>query len=267
MVSLPFWNAHPLLLAIMGAIVLRVFWGTLTRVPDRATRSWGLAWMAISLVPVMALTVGEHFLYMPSIGYCVLVGSQLPSSTAQIDSKTRRALAGTAIGVLVVCVVRIVMFDAAASVSNRAVERSLAELDRHDAARSLLVADLPAGASLTFPYAIRLLRPGRDLDVETLSIAPYLLSSSGTGTSIDVRGDDHLEFHREDGFLRSYIERALQGPRAPFVPGETVERPAYTVTIVDTREGRLRSFDVRLHDWRSTLVLYNGEDGLRPLMP
>jgi hypothetical protein len=265
MVSLPFWNGHPAFLAMLAATVLWVFWGTLRRTSDSKMRAWGLGWIAISLLPVMALTVGEHFLYFPSIGYCVLVGSQLPASVARIDAAMRRALAGTGIGVLIVCVIRILMFDGAASVSDRAVNRALEEVDHHAEAKALLVADLPAGASLTFPYAIHLSRPGRELDVQTLSIAPYLLSSSGTASTIAFRAADRLEFRREDGFLHSYIERALEGPRGPFVPGETVERGTYSVTIVDAPQGTLRSFAVRLHDPATALVLQYGEHGMQRL--
>jgi hypothetical protein len=177
----------------------------------------------------------------------------------------RRALAGTGIGVLVVCVIRIVMFDSTASVSDRAVTSALEEVDRHAEAQALLVADLPAGASLTFPYAIHLLRPGRELAVETLSIAPYLLSSSGTASTIVFRAPDRLDFRREDGFLRSYIERALEGPHTDFVRGATVERVAYSVTIVDADDGRLRSFAVHLQDPSTTLVLQYGKRGMRDL--
>jgi len=266
MVTLPFWTAHAVLLAVFVAVVVKVFWGTLQRAPDARARAWGLGWMGVTLLPVLALTVGEHFLYVPSMGYCILVGSQLPRSAADVTAATRRALAWTAGGVLVVAFVRTILFDAGAAVANRAVEQAVAALDRDGAAKTLLAVDVPAGASLTFPYAVHLARPGRPVDVETLSIAPYLLSGSASDSSVDQSGPDRIRLTRDTGFLRSYIERALEGPHVPFRPGQTVERSAYTVTVLDAPAGTLRTFAVSLHHPESTLVLYNTGHDLRPLV-
>lgn len=267
MVTLPFWTAHPLVLALFVAVVVTVFWGTVRRCPDSRTRAWGLGWMGITLLPVLALTVGEHFLYLPSMGYCILVGSQLPQSTAVVDRAKRRGLAWTAFGVLVVALVRTILFDAGAAIANRSVEDAVAALDRDESAKTLLVIDVPAGASLTFPYAVRLARPGRAIDVETLAIAPYLLSESGAGSSVDFPAVNRLELRRASGFLGSYIERALEGPHVPFRSGQTVERSAYTVTVLDAPAGTLHSFSVTLHHPESTLILRNNGHDLRPLAP
>jgi hypothetical protein len=267
MVTLPFWTAHPVVLALFAAVVVKVFWGTLTRTANARTRAWGLGWMGVTLLPVLALTVGEHFLYLPSIGYCVLVGSQLPQAAAEVDRSMRRGLMWTAVGVLVVALVRTILFDAGAAVANRSVEDAVAALDRDEAAKTLLVIDVPAGASLTFPYAVHLARPGRPLDVETLSIAPYLLSGSGAGSSVDFSAGNRLELRRDAGFLGSYIERALEGPHVPFRSGETVERSAYTVTVLDAPAGTLHSFSVTLHHPETTLILRNDGHDLRPLAP
>ncbi len=267
MVTYPFWRAHPVLLVVLGVIVLGVFWGTLQRVPERRTRAWALGWMGVTLLPVLAVTVGEHFLYVPSIGYCILVGAQLPASPAGIDRAMRRGLLGTAVAVLVVLLVRTVMFDAGAYMGDRALTQIVAAIDRSPAAKTVLVADLPATASLTFPYAVRQMRPERSVRVETLSISPRLLTGDDSPSSASFVAPDELELSREGGFLASYIERALEGPHAPFRPGQTFERSTYTVTVRDAPAGTLRSFAVRLHDPESTLVIGNAGHGLGPLAP
>lgn len=267
MVTMPFWTAHPVLLAILVAVVVAVFAGTLRRVPNARTLAWGLGWMAITLLPVLALPVGEHFLYVPSVGYCLLVGSQLPRSVSEVDGPTRRGLAWTAVGVLIIALVRTILFDAGATVATRAVDETVAALDRDPSAETLLVVDIPASTSLTLPYAVRLARPDRHLDVGTLSIAPYLLMGSGPASSVDYPEPNHLELRRDQGFLGSYVERAFEGPHVPFRPGQTVERSAYTVTVLEAPAGTLRSFSVSLHHPESTLILHNTGRALSALAP
>jgi hypothetical protein len=176
MVTYPFWRAHVLLFVLMGAVIAAVFAGTVRRAPDARARAWGLGWMGITLLPVLALPVGEHFLYLPSMGYCLLVGSQLPASTSALDPGTRRGLLGTCIGVLAVLLVRTVMFDAGAYTADAAVRQAVEAVDRAPWAKTVLVADMPATASLTFPYAVRQLRPSTTADFVTLSISPRLLT-------------------------------------------------------------------------------------------
>ncbi len=264
MVTYPFWRTHPLLLVAAGALVVRIFWVTVQRSPGWATPAWGLGWMGLTILPVMALTVGEHFLYLPSMGYCVLVGSQLPRSPEAVDQAMRKGLLGTAIAVLAVLLVRTVLFDAGAFKADRAIAEVVAALDRAPSAKTVLVADLPAAASLTFPFAVHQARPERDVKLETLSISPALFRSGGPSSATFV-ARDRLEFERDGGFLTSYIERALEGPPQPFHPGQTVERSTYTVTVQDAPAGTLRSFAVRLHDPETTLVLGSVGDGLGPL--
>jgi hypothetical protein len=265
MVTFPFWSSHLLLFLALGVVIVAVFAGTVKRAPSPRARVWGLAWMGITLLPVLALPVGEHFLYLPSMGYCLLVGSQLPASTAELDAGTRRGLIGTGIGVVAVLLVRTVMFDAGAYTADAAIRQAVEAIDRDPSARTVLVADLPASASLTFPYAVRQLRPSTRADFGTLSISPRLLTRDQGPSSARFVAPARVELSREGGFLVSYIERALEGPHAPFHEGQTFDRGSYTVTVLDAPSGTLHSFAVTLHDPGSTLVLGNIGSGLGPL--
>jgi hypothetical protein len=265
MVTYPFWQAHPLLLVVAGAVVLRIFSITLKRTPDRTTRAWGLGWMGITILPVLALTVGEHFLYLPSMGYCILVGSQVPRSASAVDRTMRKGLLGTAMAVVAILVVRTVLFDSGAYKADRALHETVEAIDHFPGAKTVLMADLPATASLTFPYAVRQLRPETQASIETLSISPSLLTGDTGSSSASFVAPDRVELERDGGFLTSYIERALEGPPRAFRPGQTFERSTYTVTVLDAPAGTLRSFAVRLHDPESTLVLGNVGGALAPL--
>ena len=170
MATLPFWQAHPAPLAAFLAFIVFVFAGTLRKAPSRVVAAWGLGWMAITILPVMMLTVGEHFLYLPSMGYCVLVGRSAGLPASGWDARQRRRPAIVAVLVLLV-------WSAGRPSSPRSREARRARLPR-PSPRSMLreiearaVADLPASAALAFPNAVRLARPGRDIDVEILERA------------------------------------------------------------------------------------------------
>jgi hypothetical protein len=103
------------------------------------------------------------------------------------------------------------------------------------------------------------------VDVEIFSISPHLTSGADEHSVAAFSAPDRLELHRDDGFMRSYIERALAGPRPPFRAGETIERPGYTVSVVDAPGGRLHEFAVHLIDPSHTIVLRGSDHGLAPL--
>jgi len=265
MATEPFWRAHPLMLLLFLALVARAFWSTLQRAPDRATAAWGVGWMAITLLPVMMLTVGEHFLYLPSAGYCLVVGSQLPRDPAVIDTKQRRGLAIVAALVMMVCVVRAAMFTSLARESSRTIAATAAALEAAPSARLLLVEDLPAAAALAFPHAVRLALPGRDVDVQILSLLSHVMPGPGDYSEVSYPDRGHLVLRREEGFLGSYLERALAGPRPPLQSGDTISRGSYEVHIDDASDGRPHVLAVTLFDPAHTIVVGGTDRGLELL--
>ncbi len=264
-VTVPFWQAHPLLLLLFAATVVFTFARTLRMARDRRTALWGLGWIGVTLIPVAMLPLGEHFLYLPSVGYCILVGSQMPTTWEAIDARGRRAM--TVVGglVMLVCLARTMFLGVVERSSSRTIDEAAAALDRFPAARLLLVADLPTGASLAFGLAVRFAREGRQADVGMLSILPALTGGDTARSVVTPEPPDRLVMTRDEGFLHSYVERALAGPRTSFQKGETFERDGYTVTVLDAPEGHLRSFETRITDPAHTLVLGESAQGLVPL--
>ena len=272
MATLPFWQAHPALLAAFLAFIVFVFAGTLRKAPSRVVAAWGLGWMAITILPVMMLTVGEHFLYLPSMGYCVLVASQLPVSPASVDAKQRRGLAIVAVLVLLVCVGRTAMFASFSRSASRTIAETVAALDGARESRRVLVADLPASAALAFPNAVRLARPGRDLDVQILSVVPRVMPDADDLSIVTFTAPDRLELRRASAYLHSYLERAFEGPLEAFHAGQTIERPGYAITVLEVDPAsRPLAFGVRLFDPATTLVLGRASEergaGLQPISP
>jgi hypothetical protein len=263
MATLPFWTSHLPLLAAFLAMVLFVFAGTMKKAPTRPLALWGLAWMGITVLPVLMLTMGEHFLYLPSLGYCVLVASQLPASPDAIDGKQRRSLAVVAGLVALVCFGRTAMFTWFSRDAAAAIEQAATAIDHAPRATRVLVADLPASAALAFPDAVRLARPDRPLDVEILSLVPRVMPDEDDLSTVAFDAPDRLVLRRPSGYLTSYLERALQGPPVAFRPGDTVQRPGYSVTVIEAGAppGRLHAFDVKLFEPENTLVLARARAG------
>ncbi len=260
-ITVPFWKSHAALLLVFVGVVLFTLTRTVRQARDRMTAAWGLGWMGITLLPVAMLPLGEHFLYLPSLGYCVLVGSQLPSWSA-IDARGRRSLAVVASVVLAICVGRTLLFGSVTRASARTVQEAAAALDRAPDTKLLLVADLPTGASLAFEMAVSQVRGGRTVPVGILSILPAFTVQDGARSVLRPVPPDALVMSRDDGFIHSYVERALAGPRTSFAKGETFEREGYTVTVLDAPDGHLKAFETRLSDPAHTLVLGESAEGL-----
>jgi hypothetical protein len=267
MATLPFWHAHPGLLVAFIGFILVVFAGTLKKAPSRAIAAWAFAWMGITLLPVLMLTMGEHFLYLPSMGYCVLVASQLPSSASDLDAARRRSLAVVGGLVTLVCFGRAAMFYGFSRSAARAIDQAVAAVDAAPRATSVLVADLSASAALAFPHAVRLARPERALDVEILSLVPRVMPDAEDLSTVAFTAPDRLELHRASGYLNSYLERALQGPPVLFHSGQRIERSAYAVSVLDAPDGNIRGFAVELTNPERTLVLTRQDGVLEPLRP
>jgi hypothetical protein len=258
MATFPFWKSHPALFAAFAVVVAAVFRGTLQRTRGKGAVAWSLGWMVLTLLPVATLTVAEHFLYLPSVGYCILVGSQVPRSPADVAAAARRPMAIVGVLVLVIALVRTWLFDGAARDGARAIERAAIALDHAPAAETLLVANLPAAASLAFPQAVRAARPDRDVRTEILSITSSLRSRPTDPALVTFSPPDRFVVRREEPLLRSYIERALLGPRPPFQVGERIERSGYSVRVTDAAPEGLRAFEVQVEDPSHTLVLDEG---------
>jgi hypothetical protein len=263
-VTVPFWKSHTAVLLVFAAVVLFTLTRTVRQSQDKRSAAWGLGWMAITLLPVAMLPLGEHFLYLPSLGYCILVGSQLPTWSS-MDARGRQSLAVVGGVVLAICVGRTLLFGAVTRTSARTVEEAAAALDRAPDTKLLLVADLPTGASLAFEMAVSQVRGGRTVPVGILSILPAFTVDDVARSVVTPSPPDTLRMRRDDGFIRSYVERALAGPRTSFERGETFEREGYTVTVLDAPDGHLKAFETRLSDPAHTLVLGESTTGLIPL--
>ena len=240
-VTLPWWQAHPALFALLAAVAVLVFASTLRRVRERWLLGFGLGWIALTLLPAAPLSVGERFLYLPSIGYCLLVGAGAGALLARDPGRERRRLLAVGALVGVVALARTVAFGAMAGRARLAVGDALAAVRARPDRALALVVDLPPAAALGFAHALRLERPG--LEVEVLSLAPGFLGSDDAESSIVTEAPGSLALRRAVPYLTGYIERAYLGERAPFAPGEVVERPSLTVTVREAqwrRRPRLR---------------------------
>jgi hypothetical protein len=243
-VTLPWWRAHPVLFSALAVLSVAVFTSSLRRVREPWLRTFGLGWIALTLLPAAPLSIGERFLYVPSIGYCLLLGAGAGALLERDPARERRRLVLVGAVVAVVALGRTVGFGRLAGQAHLAVDDARAALRAHPDRSLVLVTDLPPAAALGFAHALRLERPG--VEVEVLSLAPRFATADVASSSAVDSSPDGLALRRAAPYLEGYIERAYLGERAPFAAGDVVERPSLAVTVREVAGAGLRAFDVRL---------------------
>jgi protein O-mannosyl-transferase len=259
-VTLPFWQGHPAALALMATVAAAILLSSLRAVRDGRLRVLAAGMSAIALLPMLPLTVGEHFLYLPSFGYCLLIGAKLPEEGAARPGRGRTRLAMLGLLVGAVALARTLAFGALTRASRQAIDDTLAAWDAAPAATTLLVLDLPGPAALGFAHALRLERPGRPVQVEILTLSPQVLPAAPPTTSeADWQGADRLVVRRAGPLPASYIERAFAGERGPFAAGEHVDRGRLSVTVRVVRDGWPQSLEVSLAAPAEPVLLLRAE--------
>jgi hypothetical protein len=199
--------------------------------------------------------VGEHLIYLPSFGYCLLLAPRLEADAAGWP-RLRPKLALVAALVIGVALARTLAFGALARASRQTIDDALDAWDAAPRAATLLVVDLPGPAALGFAHALRGARPDRPPEVEILTLSPQALPGGAATTSrIEWEGVSRFVLRRDQPLLGSYIERAFAGDRASFADGESVTRDGLTVTVRDVRDGRPQALEVSLAPDRPALLL------------
>jgi hypothetical protein len=240
MLTFPFWVRHIMLFLVFCALALLVLRDSLRHSADRTASRFAVLWVLITLLPVLPVTVGERFLYLPSLGYVLLVGAKLP----EVPCPAWRGLLLAGV-VFAVVAGKGLYFSALSHRSRQAIDEAVAAVDGAPQARQVLLVDLPAASALAFAHAIRLERPARHLDVEVLSIAPHFLSPAQDFRSSVQVSEGGLVIRSEGRpYLSSYIEQAYLAEHPPLRPGEVIERPGYSITVLQTGGADLQAFAV-----------------------
>jgi hypothetical protein len=244
-VTLPWWRAHPLAFGTLAVLSTLTLISSLRRVREGWLRSFVLGWVAVALLPAALASVGERFLYLPSIGYCLLVGAGAGVLLQRDPLRARRVMLATGAVVAAVAVTRSAAFGVMAGRSQQVVDDAVAALRAAPDRSLILVVDLPAGAALGFAHALRLERTA-PLQVEVLSLTPGFFPRDGTPASTVRLMPGGLVLSRPVPYLRNYIERAYLGERAPLVPGDMMVRSGLSVLVREAAAGGVGSFEVRL---------------------
>jgi hypothetical protein len=247
-VTLPFWRSHPFAFAGLALATLAFLVSSLRAVSSEHRR-FASAWIAVSLLPVLAVSPGERFLYLPSLGYCLLIGAR---------QETRKRVLIISSAIALVTLLKSFGFGYVAARSREFVEDALRRIDR-PGTRLVLATDLPEGASLGFAHALRLERPHLDAEIEILSIAPGFLTFSESpeprAREVTERGFI-LDVPRR--YWDSYITSAFWAQREPFAEGDRVRQGAVEVEVLAVERGRPTRIAVHLDEgWEETTVVFH----------
>jgi hypothetical protein len=239
----------------------------------RGLRGWSFFPMftVLTLAPTFPILVAQRFLYVPSLGFCLLLGALLQRGDdtgwlAQRWSRlnlSRRGLVMASVGIVVAGYALMTMFlNLMWSLPSNLVRRQLAAIQQE-------LPSLPHGSSLYLlnlwppafgmEFMLPLLYQDPALDVQVLSIRPKMLpvdsvQSSGAlvrffskclpdhigATQIKSRWDEPgtLRVDIEGGrFMRSLIEEVYPPAAEAKRQGARVETPKFTAEVVRADAG------------------------------
>ncbi len=261
----PFWRGHLPLLGLLALAAAGLLISSARSVCDRRLRIFALAATAITLLPVLPVSPGERFLYVPSIGYCLLIGARASAIRDGTSARAKRVAAPMAALILIITVPKVLLFGAITHRSRLPIDDAMAALERTPRPTALLAIDLPAASALGFAHALRLARPG--LQVEILSVAPHFLWLNPDFRSVVERPSADRVSIRAVGtpYLDSYIERAFLGERPAPRPLERIERRGVTLQVVEAEGQHLRAFEVRLDEGLAAGAVVMRGEGFRLL--
>jgi hypothetical protein len=245
----PFWMSHPMWLALLAVVAVLLLSRSVRQAADGALVAFAAAWCALALLPAVTINVGERFLYLPSVGYCLIIGA---ASRPVLNAlRLRDVVLAASVATLMggVSVAKTIVFGALATRSRAAIDDALAAIDRAPEVTNVAVVDLAAASVLGFPHAVQLGRPSRPLTVQVLSVAPHFLGLAPDFSSRLQSGGRHTVVVQALGrpYLSSYLEQALLG-EGVVRTGDSIDLSFVAIDVQDASDRALRTFRVRLTD-------------------
>lgn len=276
--------------------ILAVFWFGTRRLVGHV-RGWSFfpLFTLLTLAPTFPLLVAQRFLYVPSLGFCLMLGAVLERADdsgwlAQRWSRlnlSRRGLVMTAVGIAVAGYALVTVFlNPMWGFPSNYVRRQIATIRRE-------VPSLPRGASLYLlnlwppafhmEFMLPLLYQDPTLDVQVLTIRPKVLPLGSTEPSGAIEkffaeclpdhigmtqtwarweGPDTLRVGIEGGrFMRSLIEdiypAALEAQRA----GARIDTPRFTAAVVRADAGGVQELIFHFHSTDKPWVVLDMRNG------
>ncbi len=186
--NLEAWKQHPALIVLLGTILVIV--GTIAwrRSTHRQMLIFGAAWFALTLLPSGGIMMGQRLVYLPSVGFCLLLAAVLcnsgPTTSQTISPTLRRGSRIATRGVVLAALLGVYALAALAqagilralSQESARQTRAIAELSRRDPPpHRILVANGWTLNSLWISQATRWISRGDAPPVTVLTLSPALL--------------------------------------------------------------------------------------------
>ena len=277
------------------AVLAAIWFGTRRLLGHRRGWSFFPLFTVLTLAPTFPLLVAQRFLYVPSLGFCLMLGALLERAAdtgwlAQRWSRlnlSRRGLLIAAVGIAVAGYALVTMFlNVMWGIPSNYVRRQIASI-RQEAP------SLPRGSSLYLlnlwppafhmEFMLPLLYQDPTLDVQVLTIRPKILPLSSaelpgaiekffaeclpdhigkTPTWTRWDGPDTLRVGIEGGrFMHSLIEDVY--PAAPEAQraGARIDMPRFTAEVVRADAGGVQELAFHFHSTDKPWVVLDMRNG------
>jgi len=280
---------------VCAAVLTAIWIGTRRLLHDWRGWSFFLLFTVLTLTPTFPILVAQRFLYVPSLGFCLMLGAllQRADDTGWLAQRwsclnlSRRGLAMAAVGVVVAGYAMVTMFlNFMWGFPSNLVRQQIADIRQevpmppHGSSLYLLNLWPPA---FGMEFMLPLLYQDPTLDVQVLTIRPKVLPFDSIQppetlvkffskclpdhigqTRIETRWDaaDTLRVSVEGGrFMRSLIEEVYPAAAKVQRQGALVDTPRFTAEVTRADSGGVQALAFRFRSTNPPAVVLDMQQG------
>ncbi len=225
----PFFLKHPILLILLAILVLG---GILFLAKNTLQRKKALFLFFLgifSMLPVFSLSLGQRFLYIPSVFFFLCLGY-----TGWENRRSRK--------VIIVSYLTLIFFvsqignmvsDGISCRMDKIIDEIKPHLKESSVPKQLYFIDLPILALIGLPHALRLECPDARFSVDILSVSPDIVPTQNPFRSyLKISGPNTLIVGQKDAtYFQTYIEQVFFGGDPDIIPGKVYTGKTFTVKI------------------------------------
>lgn len=260
MIAYPFFVKHPILLFLLAGLVVGSIF-LLAKFMIQRKKALLLFLLGLfTLIPVSFLSIGQRFLYIPSVCFFLCLGYL----TLESWPRRKAIIVGYIAVIFFVSQIGNFINDTISCYSDQIKNNIKPWLQGTTSPRKLYFIDLPMLALIGLPHALRLECPDAKFSAEILSISPDIFPTDHPFHSYLKSPDPYTLIigQTDDTYFKTYLEQAFLGGETDFNLEKIFIRNDFTVKISKLKEKLPQEFIFKFNSPLTAInkIFFRGEN-------